>query len=440
MRMQKKYLIVAAIALSLLLFVGVIGFRIQQKNEREASLKSQTPPPTAVAVQPPRQGRMASFIQLPGNVVAGEEVKLSPKVSGRLLNLKVEEGSAVRVGQLLGEIDHLELDAQLNQAKASMLVAKANLDQLLNGPLQTQIDQARASVRQLEASLGQLQVSQRQSQRDLERQKLLVSEGVITAQQYETTATQLEGLNQQIMAMQQQIAGANASLQQLLDGNRPEQIESARGQYLQAQASVQLYEAQLTNYRLISPIEGVVSQKHVDVGNLVAAPNPILTLVQNSNPKIELFLPERELPRVRLKQSLEVRSQALPDQVISAVITQISPVVDQQSRLIKLTAMPNDPKPLRAGMLLDCRLTLEERPNTLIVPAEAVITTLAEPTVYVAVDQKVEARPVKIGLRSPSEIEILEGLQAQEQVIVKGMTYVQPGDPIQIQPPVKEVL
>lgn len=436
---RKKYLIIGSVVLILLLFVGLVGIRIQQKKAREADLKNQLPPPTAVAVAPPRRGQMADTLQLPGNVVSQEEVKIVPKVSGRLMTLLVQEGSPVHAGQLLGEIEHLELDAQLAQARASVQMAKANLDQLVHGPLHTQIEQSRASVHQLEASLGQLQLNQQQSERDLQRQQELLAQGAVTQQQYESTQTQVAGLKQQILAMQQQITGARAGLQQLLDGSRPEQIESARGQYNQALATIRLYQAQLANYRLISPISGVVTQKQIDVGNLVAAPNPILTLAQNNRPEIQMLLPERELPRVHLKQNVELRSAALSDQVLQASIGKISPVVDPQTRLVKLTAYLNTPQTLRSGLLLDCRIVLQEHQNALVVPTESVVRNLQDqPLVYVTVNNQVVAKPVKLGLRSPAEIEILQGLSPQDKVIVKGMSYVRPGDKVQVQPAVKE--
>jgi HlyD family secretion protein len=440
LKLNRKWVTLAIVAVLVLSFGGLIAARVKQKNEREAALKNMTPPLPAVAVSHPRLGTLSDKLTLSGSVVAQEEVKLVPKASGRLVSLFVQEGTPVRAGQLIGEIDHLEVDAQLAQARASAQMAKANLDQLVNGPLQTQIAQSRASVNQLEASLAQLLVNQAQSERDLQRQQTLVADGVVTQQQYETSRAQFDGLRQQVLAMQQQISGAKAALQQLLDGNRPEQIDGARAQYNQALATIRLYEAQLANYRLVSPISGVVTQKHLDAGNLVAAPNPIVTIAENVNPEIEMFLPERDLARVKLKQVVEVRSSSLPNQVLMAVVGKISPVVDPQTRLVKLTAYLPAAQSLRAGMLLDCRIVLQESLNTLTVPADAVMQENNKPVVYVAVNNKVEARPVQLGLRSPAEVEIRQGLKSQEQVIVKGAAYVRPGDKVQIQAAVKEVL
>lgn len=444
--MNKKRLIIGGIVLFVLLFVGLVGSRIQQKKAREEALKNQVPPPTAVAVAPPHRGRLAETLKLPGNVVAQQEVQLVPKVSGRLVTLYVKEGSLVGRGQVLGEIEHAELDAQLLQAKAGAQSAKANLNQSLNGPLQTQIAQARATVRQLEASLGQLQASKAQTERDLTRQQQLASEGVITPQQLEISKTQLQSSQQQILAMEQQIAGARANLQQLLDGTRPEQIEAARAQYQQALATVQLYQAQLQNYRLLSPLNGVVTELKLDPGSFVGPPNAVLSLAENARPEIELFLPERELPRVQPGQKIRVYTSGQGDKPLIAQLSEISPVVNPQTRLVKLTARLDRGSAVRSGMLLDCEIVLQEKPTALTIPAEALIREDKGTYVYTVNTGQtgkvstVTAKAVITGLRTPEVVEIRQGLSPQDQVIVKGSSYVRPGDKVQIQPAIKEVV
>lgn len=435
--MKKKWLIIGAIALVVLLFVGLLASRINQKKQREAAIKSKVPPPPAVTVAHPHKGRMVETLKLPGTVVTKQQVQLVPKVAGRLTVLRVDEGSPVRVGQVLGEIEHTELDAQLLQARAAAQASKANLDQLVNGPLKTQIAQARASVGQLEASLAQLEVNAGQSERDLQRQQTLVNEGAATQQQLEMSRTQLEAARQQIAAMRQQILGARANLQQLLEGNRPEQIDAARAQYQQSLASIKLYQAQLRNYQLISPLNGVVTDRALDPGSYVGPPAAILTLAESGRPEIEINLPERNLAQVHSGQDVEVNAPGM-SQTLHAVIVRVAPIVNPTTRLIKLTAVLTAPYPLRSGMLLDCSIVLQAKAGALTVPAEAVIMSGNRASVYVAANNKVEERQVQLGLRTPAEIEIKSGLKPADQVIVNGVTYVRPGDKIQIQPALKQ--
>jgi HlyD family secretion protein len=436
--MNKQKLLIGIVVLSVLLFAALVGTRVQQKKVRTQALKQQVPPPVAVAVRSPRQGRMADSLRLSGQVVAEQQVELVPKASGRLARLWVQEGSPIKAGQLLAEIEHLELDAQILQAQASIEAARANLKQLRNGPLQTQIAQARASVRQLEALLKQLQTTQTQHERDYLRQQALAAEGVVTAQQLEMSRTQMTAAQQQILAMEQQIAGARASLQMLLDGTRPEQIAAAQAQVHQAEATLSLYRAQLQNYYLYAPLTGVITQKRLDPGNMVGPSSPILSLARTSVPEIEIFLPEREREKVQPGQRVNVyRSGQNP---LVATVHRVSPVVDAQTRLVKLTVRPEGGSGLVAGGIVECELVLKEQMRTLVVPVEAVVRQQNQTLVYLVKDQKVSARSVLTGLRTPEEIEIRQGLRPTDAVIVRGTQFVQPGDRVQVQPAVAEDL
>lgn len=429
---QKRILILSSLVV-LVLFGALVFYRIQEKNKKTAELKNMQPPATAVVALAPKQGSISDAIVLSGNVVAQEEVSIVSKASGRLVSLNVNEGSTVVKGQLLGSIEHGELNAQLDQARASAEVAKANLNQVLSGPLKTQIDQSQASINQLKASRAQLVTNLEQNQRDLERQQILLADNIGTPQQVEGLVTQVNAMKQQIAGLDFQIDGVQASHQQLLNGSRPEQIASARAQYTQALASINIYQAQMQNYVLVSPINGVVTQKQTDAGNYVSPAVPILTLAKQGPAKVELFLPERDLSKIKLKQTVEMRSSAYPDQVILGSVQSISPVVSSQTRLVKLTVYPNEQNALKAGMLLECRIILAEHHDALTVPFEALIQDQDKSQLYLAADGKVEARTVKLGLRSGSDIEITSGLKKQDRVIVKGTHYVKPGDKVQTQ-------
>lgn len=436
---QKRILILSAVVITLL-FGTLVATRIQAKNEKAEALKHAVPPPTAVVALPAKRGNISNTLNFSGNVIAQEKVILVAKGSGRLVSLNVQEGNPVVKGQLLGMLEHHELNAQLEQAQASANVSKANLDQTLSGPLPTQVAQSQASIDQLQASRAQLLANLAQNKRDLVRQQQLFSENVGTPQQLEVQATQVKAMEQQVAAMDAQIAGSKASHQQLLNGSRPEQVASSRAQYQQALANVKIYQSQLQNFALISPINGVVTQKHLDVGNFVSASTAVLTLEKQGPVEVEIFLPERELPHVKLKQAVAIHASAFPNQFFKGTLSKISPVVDPQTRLVKVTVRPLEKTPLQSGMLVDCEIILARHQNTFTVPLEAVIQDNTQTRVYVEEQGTVVTRPVKLGLRTPSDIEITEGLKPQDKVIVKGMQYIRAGDKVSTQdaPPPKK--
>lgn len=431
-KLSKKYIWLVAV----LIFLGfgqVLFVRLKQKNEREQAIKNMTPPATAVAVMYPRRGKISERLTTTGSLIPREEVQLVPKVNGRLLQLLVREGSHVAAGQWLGDIDHAELTAQLAQARAQVDVAQANLNLLVNGPLMGQLQQARANVRQLESTVRQMQANATHANQEWLRQQNLAIQGVITQQQLATTQTQAEVARQQVAGSQQQVIASRAALRLLEDGNRPEQIAAARAQVAQARATVQLYLAQMSHYQLKAPFSGVVTKRHVDPGALVGPPNPVVTISQSLQPELQLNLPERQLEKIHTGQLVWVRVPALPGDTLSATITEISPVVDPQTRLLKVKARVNSPVPLKTGMLVSCEIVLNETASTWLLPPEALIAEEHQMVVYVAVANRVKAKPVVVGLRNPQEVEIRQGLGAGDAVIVKGNAFIRPGDRIQVQ-------
>lgn len=459
--MNKKYKIISGVLVVLLLFGGLVGYRIKERNKKQEELKNTKPPATAVSVILAQKGNIAETFSTTGTIISQSEVNVIPKVSGRLLSLSIEEGMSVRAGQVIGQVEHTEIDAQIAQARAQASIAQSNLELLQNGPLNTQIAQAAASVnqsqsmvtqatvsvKQAEAALSQARVNYKHTESEYNRYKSLVDQGAIPSQQIETFKTQLDvskeqvksaqqqvmSVKQQVNTYRQQVASAQAALQQLKDGNRPEQINSGKGQIEQANASIKLLEAQLANYTITSPINGVITKKNAEIGSMVSMSNPIATVSKSSNPDLEMYIPEKQILKVKVGQVVDIESTAFPDKTIKLKIREISPVVDLQTRLIKVKGAISSDLPLKIGMSFDCKIILNENSGSIILPAEAVLIQNNKKVVYIAINNKVQEKTVLIGLQTPSQVEIKSGINISDKVITKGNTFVRPGDSIQVQ-------
>jgi HlyD family secretion protein len=444
MRKRKIYII---IFLVVVVFTALVGVRVKQRNEEKLLLKEKKPPVTAVSVILPKQGKIAETFSTTGMLVSKNEVQVTPKVSGRLNSLTVDEGSFVSAGQVIGEIDHSELDAQIMQAQAQLKVANANLSLQLAGPQDMQVVQSEASVRQAEASLGQaqanlgqLRVSLARAQTDLIRNQALQTQGAIPMNQVETSQSQVDTLQkqiiaaqQQVRAVQQQVVSARAASQLVKEGTRKEQIASVRATTEQANAGINILRAQLANYRVTSPLSGVVTKRNLDAGSLAGPSTPIITVSQNARPDLEMNIPEKQILNVKVGQQVNIESSSFPDKNMAVTITKISPVVDLQTRLVKVTGAVNSPLPLKIGMSFDCKIVLNQKNNSMILPSEAIIQQENIRLVYLSVNNKVVARKVTTGIQTPTEIEVKSGLKPDDQVIYKGNTFVKPGDKIQIE-------
>jgi HlyD family secretion protein len=425
----KVSLIISIIVLGIVLLVA---YRLKEKNESQASLGKPKNQKIPVTVITPKKGYFSSTLTVSGTVLPKEEVEVTPKANGKLLSLLVEEGASVKAGQVIGTIDHSELDAQVEQAEAQARIARANLSMSVNGPLQPQVVQARTLINQGEANLKQLEASRANIERDLASYEALLSKGIIPAQQVNNTRMQLEIARQQIAAARQQMESSRQSLKLLTDGTRPEQIEVNRGQLDNALATIKFYRSQLADYNILSPINGVITKKFLSGGSLVNQNTPIVTVSKDSDPEIVMNVPEKEIENIRVGQKVDIKTSGSSDKVYPGVIKEVYPNIDNQTRMAKVKAQFISKEPLKLGMLLVCNIYTVEKQNTLVLPTDAVIKEKDKIYVYTVNANKAVKKAVTLGIEEPDETEVISGIQPTEKVILKGNTFVKPGSAIEV--------
>lgn len=427
---KKKFIIISLVFV--LGFLILVGYRINEKRKLDKKISEAKPNATSVSIVLAKKGSISEFFSTTGTVISEKEVNVTPKATGRILTLLVDEGIKVSKGQVIAEIEHTELDAQISQAKAQINVSKANLDLLVTGPLDTQITQTEALAKQADSSLAQVKINLDRSETDIIRYSDLKKQGAITAQQFESYKSQNESLKKQYESAKQQVVSSRAALKTLKDGNRKEQINAGRGQFEQSKASLSFLESQLANYYVKSPLNGVVTKKFLEVGSMVGGSSPIVTISKVTQPELEMNIPEKQILKIKLNQLVEMESTAFPDKKIKIKIKEISPVVDTQTRLIKVKGIINSELPLKIGMMFDCKVSLKEDTNSLILPSEALLMSENKKYVYLFSNGKAVEKIVKIGIQTPDEVQVLEGITESDKVITKGNTFIKSGDPIEL--------
>ena len=234
-------------------------------------------------------------------------------------------------------------------------------------------------------------------------------------------------LAQQALDRTKSLMTQNASSQ--ADLERAE--ATARG----TRAQLELLKIRLERTTVRAPFAGVVGGRTVSLGDFVGTDTELISL-QTIDPMRATFdVPERYAEEVNIGQGIEFQVAALPGQTFRGVVEFVDPVVRLPARTIQVKArVPNPRRRLQAGMFVDVRLATEVRPKAVVVPEEAVVATQAGTTVWAVKDGKVERREVRLGVRSPGEVEILQGVSAGEAVVVGGQAMLQPGAPVMARP------
>lgn len=212
--------------------------------------------------------------------------------------------------------------------------------------------------------------------------------------------------------------------------------DAARAAYEVAQARVEALRTRLSFTRITAPVEGVVTVRHVELGDLVGSRAPVVELAAGRR---VLRVPVSELDVVKLKpgDACTVTVDALTQRAFSARIARIFPAADRASRQVTVEVMLEEAAPdIRPGFLARAELVVERLAAAIVVPEPVVLRGSEYPTfVYVVEEGTARVRPVCVGLRRDGGAQILSGLSDGERVVIEGSSFLRDGTPVQVQEP-----
>lgn len=220
----------------------------------------------------------------------------------------------------------------------------------------------------------------------------------------------------------------------------PLTVDTARARLEMAQATVERYQILLSFARLTAPFSGVVTKRWVDVGALIPAAtssgspmnSAVVTLVDFSTVRVEVFIPEKEVPNIRNGAPFEFQVDELPGQTFSGEISRMAYALDDSTRTMPVEIdLPNPDGKLRPGMFGTARLSLGHKASALLLPKDALVTEKAKTSVFILSDGKARKIPIQVGFDDGKSVEIREGLKNDAGVILTGKLPLTDGLPVQ---------
>lgn len=363
--------------------------------------------PPAIAVAPVEQKDVPVYEEWIGTLTGQVNADVKAQVTGYLLQQKYKEGSYVKKGQLLFEIDPRPFQAALDQAKG-------------------QLTQAQAQLVQNEAQLATAEANQLKSQQDVEKYGPLAQADAISKQDFDN-ATQTN------LANKAQVQAAKAA------------IGAAKAQIQVSQAAVETAGINLNFTRIVSPIDGVAGFAQAQVGDLVSTSSGVLTTVSTLDPIKDYFSVSEQEYLTLQKQFSGSYAERWKLQLILADGT-IYPreghfyfadrAVDRNTGAIQLWALfPNPGNVLRPGQYGKVRAILRMQENALLIPQAAVTEEQGSYSVaVVGDDNRITIHPVHVGERTGTLWVIQDGLKPGERVVVEGQQNLKPGMLVQPKP------
>jgi membrane fusion protein, multidrug efflux system len=208
----------------------------------------------------------------------------------------------------------------------------------------------------------------------------------------------------------------------------PADVERAEAQMRSTQAALDLLQLRLDRTLVRAPFAGVAGQRLASLGDYVNNSTRLITL-QTVNPQRASFqVPERYADQLKEGQKVLFRVAALPGRDFIGTVDFVDPLVQLPGRTITVKALaPNPRRELQAGMFLEARLETAVRPRATVIPEDAVSPSQGANFVWVVQAGKAERRQVVLGVRTPGSVEVRQGIEPGDQVVVGGTDRLTPG-------------
>jgi RND family efflux transporter MFP subunit len=426
---------------AILLAIITAAFLLSCGCQKEVQVKEEVvkAPVIMTAVE---KGEIEREISFTGVFRAKNRVELLPKMPGMIEKVMVDEGDRVKKGQLLVKLQDDDLRAQIDQAFAAIGMAQARLGQAQSGHKLTssstgvQVQIASKGVDQAREGVIQAQSSHDHAKREYDRMSELFNRGAVSEQtrdnvktQYQIAQSRLESARVQEKQARESLRLAMANTGQA-DVSRSD-VSAASAGIAQAQANIRYLQVLLDYTEIRSPIDGTVTGRNAEPGQLVSPgdKDPTMTVTDNSLVYLESNLPESDGALVRLGQAVGVKAVSIPSRSFKGVIKAIIPSADPMSKTLRIkVAIDNPDQAIKHGMSGMGQMSLEKLQGV-VIPRNQL--KIMEGEFYVVkADEKGRAAHVKItpGYYNEEHALILKGLSPGDRIISHGHDTLKDGD------------
>jgi len=335
-------------------------------------------PPVPVEVQTVNRADIEQIVTATGAIEASATVNVMPKVSGRLESLatSIAGGRSTRIEEGVA----VRKGEQIGLIDRALYIAAA--------------EQARAQTQAAEADAAD-------ARREEERMISLFESGSATEQMRDKAVTA---------------------------------AKTAAARLSAAKAALELAEINLQESVLKSPMNGVVTRKHIDEGNLVSVGQPVVTIADIAQIKVIIAVSEKYTTLVKEGLPCRLMVDAYPDKVFAAKVSSVWPALDAATRSLQVEIRLENPGlELKPGMFGKVDLIMARKTSVIVIPYDSVTGGKVNPAfVYTVNDGVAHKHVVELGIIQADRVEVVSGLDEGEELVVNGMTYLKDGIPVEV--------
>ncbi|NJL83303.1 MAG: efflux RND transporter periplasmic adaptor subunit [Chloroflexaceae bacterium] len=401
------------------------------------------PPPVPVKLKVLETATLITSGEYVGTLEATQRVNLAPRISGRILEIMVEQGETITQGQPLVKLEPTQQKEQVNAATSQVSVEQARLGQSQAELQAAQADRARAAadVERARAEIEDTKAGLALAQINYERSDFLVAQGVNARQDLdektkdlESNRARLSAREKSLLATQEALSVADKRVKQALAN-----VEAQRAAVTRAQADLGAIGEELNFNTIVAPISGIIGDFEArKIGDVVNTGDVLTTITNNQLFDLRVNIPIEYRSQLRLGLPVDLIDDN-GDREVSGQVTYIAPLVDQptQSVLTKLTFASSSGN-LRDRQFVRARVIWDEQPGVLV-PTVAVTRLGGQQFVFVAQEQQQETgesalvarqTPVTVAGIQDQGYQVLSGVQAGDRVVISRILDLRDGRPI----------
>jgi multidrug efflux pump subunit AcrA (membrane-fusion protein) len=412
---QKLFKLSAMVA-STTLLVGFAWGCAKEEKEKE--------PEVSVQITAAEKEDISQIVNADAVIFPLQQATVAPKITSTIKQFLVQRGDRVRKGQLLAVLENADLSAAAESSRGDFEQAEAAYTTTVTSSLPQQIQKA-----QLDADSAK--AAYEAADKVYNSRKDLFQQGALPRRELDAAEVALVAARSQNEQAQKQLA----DLQRV---GKEQALKSAQGQRLSAEGKYRGAAAQLSYSEIKSPIDGVVTDRPLNVGDVATANQPLLTLMNISRLIAKGHIPQSEAAQLKVGNPAKLKVPGMDD-AIEGKVTLVSPALDPGSTTIEVWVEAKKANPnLRPGITVQVAMVAKTVKEAVVVPAAAVYKNPEGNGNYVLVagtDDKAHMKPVQVGIRSGEDAQIASGINAGDPVITSGGYAVPDGTKIKVEKP-----
>ena len=378
-------------------------------------------------------GDMRQVVETTGSIEANLEVEIKSKASGQITSLPVDLSDCVKKGDLLLRLDPIDEERSVMTARVSLDGAKARLAQ---AELTYQMAQhnLKTEERRARADLASSQVKAKEAKSKFERSKKLLASKVVSQEEFESSQTESA---QSLAALEDAKARiSDLTAQKISLAAKEQDIEIAKTQVKTAEIATANAERRLSETRIIAPIDGVVTSRSAQLGQIVSSGisnvgggSALVTLADLSRCFVVANVDESDIGKIKVGQKTVITADAFPKKKFAGEVVRVASKGQLTSNVVtfvvKIEVQGEGVALLKPEMTSNVTITTAHRQNVLRIPALALIHKRDETFVQCLLPNgKTERRKVQVGIADLQYAEIKGGLTENDSVLVPNATQV----------------